>query len=142
MIVRLLDPAPILLDDPVRPSIPPEMRVRKRASTFLYIDDQDLTVGAVICTLCSKFIPTSEKNLFDLTENSFEEDYIVLYSIWSYKKGAGRKLVMEINDYYKNISQKLRIVTMSPNTTMARDFHLRNGAKVLQENEETVNYEY
>jgi ABC-type branched-subunit amino acid transport system permease subunit len=35
-----------------------------------------------------------------------------------------------------------RAVTLSPKTAMARDFHLSNGAKLLQENESTVNFEY
>jgi hypothetical protein len=33
-------------------------------------------------------------------------------------------------------------VTLSPKTDMARKFHLKNGAKIFRENEETVNYEY
>jgi len=35
-----------------------------------------------------------------------------------------------------------RFVTLSPKTEMARRFHLKNGAVVFRENEETVNYEY
>jgi len=31
---------------------------------------------------------------------------------------------------------------MSPKTEMARNFHYKNGARLLQANEETVNYEY
>ena len=36
----------------------------------------------------------------------------------------------------------VRIITMSPKTEMARNFHYKNGARLLQTNEETVNYEY
>jgi hypothetical protein len=35
-----------------------------------------------------------------------------------------------------------RFVTLSPKTEMAKRFHLKNGAIVFRENEETVNYEY
>jgi len=35
-----------------------------------------------------------------------------------------------------------RVITMSPKTERARNFHYKNGASLLQANEETVNYEY
>jgi len=33
-------------------------------------------------------------------------------------------------------------VTLSPKTEMARKFHLKNGARELRENSDTVNYIY
>jgi hypothetical protein len=35
-----------------------------------------------------------------------------------------------------------RLVTLSPLTDMARNFHLKNGAKELQVNETSQNFEY
>ena len=35
-----------------------------------------------------------------------------------------------------------RLITLSPLTDMARNFHLRNGAIELQVNDETQNFEY
>ena len=35
-----------------------------------------------------------------------------------------------------------RLVTLSPLTEMARNFHTKNGAKELQVNEESQNFEY
>ena len=35
-----------------------------------------------------------------------------------------------------------RLVTLSPLTEMARNFHLRNGARELSVNEKTQNFEY
>ena len=35
-----------------------------------------------------------------------------------------------------------RLVTLSPLTDMARNFHLRNGAVELQVNQDTQNFEY
>ena len=35
-----------------------------------------------------------------------------------------------------------RLVTLSPLTDMARNFHIKNGAKELQVNETTQNFEY
>lgn len=84
-------------------------------------------------------IPKTEKDLF-------KKDWgwpstIVLYSVWSYKKGSATKLVLAMIKKIRKESY-CRIITMSPKTDMARNFHLKNGAKLLQENKETVNYEY
>ena len=35
-----------------------------------------------------------------------------------------------------------RLVTLSPLTKMARDFHIRNGAGEISVNEDTQNFEY
>jgi len=35
-----------------------------------------------------------------------------------------------------------RFVTLSPKTDMAHRFHIRNGARMLRENADTINYEY
>ena len=35
-----------------------------------------------------------------------------------------------------------RLVTLSPLTEMAKNFHLRNGAKLVSVNENTQNFEY
>ena len=49
------------------------------------------------------------------------------------------------NDLIKKIKKSNhlnRLVTLSPLTEMATKFHLRNGAKLLQVNESTQNFEY
>ena len=42
----------------------------------------------------------------------------------------------------KRSSHLHRLVTLSPLTDMARNFHLKNGAKELQVNETSQNFEY
>ena len=70
-------------------------------------------------------------------------DNAILYSIWSYRKGAGSKLVREYLEMARVQGSPIkRIVTMSPKTEMARRFHLRNGARELRENINTINYIY
>jgi hypothetical protein len=44
-----------------------------------------------------------------------------------------------IKEQYPSVT---RFVTLSPKTNMARRFHLKNGAIVFRENDDTVNYEY
>ena len=86
------------------------------------------------------FIPINENELFD---EKCVPKIAVFYTIWSYKKGAGKKLILESVDYlYKNCTNIKRFVTLSPQNEMARNFHLKNGAFLLNYNSNTVNYEY
>jgi hypothetical protein len=50
-----------------------------------------------------------------------------------------------VNEVYKMIKESSnlnRLVTLSPLTDMARKFHLKNGAKEVQVNLTTQNFEY
>lgn len=136
MLVQLIRPDPILLEDPVRPHIPPEQRVGHSKEVWLHIEDK--RVDAVLCVRFRSGVPTNEAELW--TDSS--PYTAVLYSVWSYQRGAGRKIVREFLDLYQPIGIVKRIVTLSPKTDMARDFHLKNGAKVLKKNRTTINYEY
>lgn len=133
----------LLLDDPVRPSIPVDIRISKNNKVFYYYDSEtDTAPKAIVCTAVRDFIPISEDDI--VAESSDKTNSVlILYTIWSYTAGAGRSLVFELLDYVKNsLSEIERIVTLSPKTEMARKFHTRNGAVELQENELTINYEY
>ena len=83
MLVQLIRPDPILLDDPVRPHIPPEKRVGRSKEVWLHIEDK--RVDAVLCARFRRGVPTSEAELW--TDSS--PYTAVLYSVWSYQKGAG-----------------------------------------------------
>ena len=138
MLVQLLDPDPILRDDSVRPSISPKRRI-EGGNRCVYAWVENKKICAIVCVTWEFMIPQTEKDLFQ----SYWEwrDKAVLYSVWSYKKGSGSKLVQALVKKIQKEADR-RIITMSPKTDMARDFHLRNGAKVLQVNKTTVNYEY
>ena len=50
-----------------------------------------------------------------------------------------------VNEVYKMIKESHhidRLITLSPLTDMARKFHLKNGAKEVQVNLTTQNFEY
>jgi len=135
MIVQLLQPDPILRDDPVRPSINPWQRIGLSREVLMWLEDRQ--IGAVLCVCFQGTVPTKESELF---ADDKRVDIAVLYSIWSYKPGCGSKLVRAFQDSQPAIVK--RIVTLSPKTEMARQFHEKNGARFLQPNETTVNYEY
>ena len=66
----------------------------------------------------------------------------VAYTVWSKKKGGGKLIVKEVYKKIKKSNHLSRLVTLSPLTEMAAKFHSRNGAKLLQINETTQNFEY
>ena len=66
----------------------------------------------------------------------------IAYTIWSKKKGGGKLIVKEVFKKIKRSNHLNRLVTLSPLTDMATKFHSKNGAKLLQINEQTQNFEY
>ena len=69
-------------------------------------------------------------------------DIAIAYTVWARKKGGGRAIVNEVYKMIKESNHLNRLVTLSPLTDMARNFHLKNGAKELQVNATTQNFEY
>lgn len=129
----------VVKDDPVRPHIPLEQRINEAAEILLLKAGEE--VLAATCMQWLSEIPQSEQDLVDLPK---DKKAAVFYTIWSYSPGAGQKLIKQaadwlLSNYKDNITH---IVTLSPQTEMAKRFHLNNGAKVRRENPTSVNYEY
>jgi hypothetical protein len=128
----------LVKDDPVRPGIPAEKRLGRNAHLFITGDHENPT--AVTCVSYTQAVPTSEDDLFD---DGVRQTVAVFYTIWSYKRGAARGLLIGALDHISRIRPEVkRFVTLSPKTVMAQDFHLGNGAYILRENKTTINYEY
>ena len=129
----------MLNEDPVRPHIPHVDRVGDNKDIFV-LRDPDEQVKAITCVSYQTEIPTKETELFQV---STEPVVAIFYTIWSYAPGAGRTLIFDAVRHIKENKPEIqRYVTLSPRTEMARRFHLRNGAVVLQVNTTSVNYEY
>jgi hypothetical protein len=94
----------------------------------------------MVCVSFHDFVPADVK---DLDKTAQVPTTAIFYTIWSYKSGKGQELLFRavkgIQEQYPSVT---RFVTLSPKTNMARRFHLKNGAIILRENIETVNYEY
>lgn len=126
-----------LLEDPVRPQIPTEQRVGPNRDIFV-LHEED-RVDAITCVSYQNRVPQRENDLFQIGDANIA----VFYTIWSYRQGAGRELILNsVNRIRQDHPSITRFVTLSPKTEMARRFHLRNGALICQENLETINYEY
>ena len=128
----------VIKDDPVRPHIPLEQRVNNLAEILLLKAGEEIL--AATCMQFTKDIPEDEQDLIDLAESN---DVAVFYTIWSYKPGAGRRLIAQARAWIQhNRSYIKNFVTLSPPTDMARVFHLKNGAEIFRVNPDTVNYLY
>lgn len=125
-------------DDPVRPEIPKEYRVENnRFIATLVEENQPLSM---VCVSLHDFVP---KTVGDLDRTCTEPTTAVFYTIWSYRPGAGQRLLTTVLPALKQQYPTVNtFVTLSPKTELARRFHLKNGAFILQENEDTVNYCY
>jgi len=127
-----------LQDDPVRPHIPHTNRVGQNRDIFVI--EESGQPQAITCVVYADHVPEDEQDLF-LAEG--EPVVAVFYTIWSYQSGAGRQLILDAVDYIREHLPSIgRFVTLSPKTDMAYRFHTKNGAQVLRENTNTVNYEY
>jgi hypothetical protein len=125
-------------DDPVRGHIPIDSRLGVGRDVFVSTKDDQVT--AVTCVSYQRSVPEDENQLFETVDTP---DVVVFYTIWSYASGAGRQLIFDAVQHIQQHQPTVRrFVTLSPQTDMARRFHLKNGAVVFRENPTSVNYEY
>ena len=104
-----------------------------------------------MCFAYTNIIPRSVDELEKLSTDAFLQSAMrdqkggqiaVAYTVWSKKKGGGKLIVKEVFKKIKKSNHLNRLVTLSPLTEMATFFHQRNGAKLVQVNKETQNFEY
>ena len=138
VINSIIDPfIQLVQDDPVRPHIPLEFRVGNNNQIFVLLEEEP---EAVVCVAYKDYIPVDENQLMYASE---VPTTAIFYTIWSYKKGAGRKLIQEVKKHIQTEKPEIaKFITLSPKTEMARTFHLKNGASIFQENETSINYDY
>jgi hypothetical protein len=128
----------VIKDDPVRPHIPLDQRINDAAEILILKAGEE-----ILAATCMQWLSEIPENENDLVEMGHTKDVAVFYTIWSYSPGAGASLLQEAAKWLKSEFKDLKaIVTLSPQTEMARKFHHKNGAKTLRENETSVNYEY
>ena len=130
-------------EDPVRPELSLEWRKDFGRQIFgLKYEDN---IEGIVCVAYTNDIPQSVRELELMSENaSMKQDSntAVAYTVWSRKRGAGREIIHKLLEHVKNDTKIKRVVTLSPLTPMATHFHIRNGAKLIQHNPDTQNFEY
>ena len=136
-------------EDPVRPEL--DNKFRTGYGRKIYGVKYKREIHAVMCFAYTNKIPTSVEELEKLSIDAFLQSALrdqnigkiaIAYTVWSKKKGGGKLIVKEVFKKIKKSNHLNRLITLSPLTEMASKFHTRNGAKLVQVNETTQNFEY
>ena len=136
-------------DDPVRPEL--DIKFRTSYGRKIFGVKYKNEICAIMCFGFTNEIPKTVKDLDLMTKDAYLQSALraqkvgkiaIAYTVWSKKKGGGKLIVKEVFKKIKKSNHLNRLVTLSPLTDMARNFHLRNGAVELQVNKETQNFEY
>ena len=135
--------------DPVRPEL--DNKFRTGYGRKIFGVEYQGEIHAVMCFAYTNEIPKSVEELEKLSTDAFLQTAMrdqsggkiaIAYTVWSKKKGGGKLIVKEVFKNIKKSNHLNRLVTLSPLTEMATNFHERNGAKLIQINETTQNFEY
>ena len=136
-------------EDPVRPELNNEFRTGFGRKIFGVKYKGE--IYAVMCFAYTNEIPKSVNELEKLSTDAFLQSAMrdqsggqiaIAYTVWSKKKGGGKLIVKEVFKKIKKSNHLNRLITLSPLTEMATKFHSNNGAKLIQINETTQNFEY
>ena len=136
-------------EDPVRPEL--TNRFRTSYGRKIYGVKYKKEICAIICFGFTNDVPKTIEELDLMTKDAYLQSALrdqrvgqiaVAYTVWSKKKGGGKLIVKEVFKKIKKSNHLNRLVTLSPLTNMARNFHLNNGGFELQVNETTQNFEY
>ena len=136
-------------EDPVRPELDNDFRTGYGRKIFGVKYKKE--IHAVMCFAYTNQIPTSVDELEKMSTDAFLQSTMrgqnvgkiaIAYTVWSKKKGGGKLIVKEVYKKIKKSNHLNRLVTLSPLTEMASKFHTRNGAKLIQVNKTTQNFEY
>jgi len=136
-------------EDPVRPQLDNNFRTSfgRKIYGVKYQDE----IHAVMCFAYTNKVPKSVDELDKFSHDAFLQSAMrdqnvgqiaIAYTVWSKKKGGGKLIVKEVFKEIKKSNHLNRLVTLTPLTEMATKFHTNNGAKLLQVNQETQNFEY
>ena len=136
-------------EDPVRPELDNDFRTS--FGRKIYGVKYKKEIHAVMCFAFTNKVPKDVVQLDKFSHDAFLQStqrgqnvgqIAIAYTVWSKKKGGGKLIVKEVFKKIKKSNHLNRLVTLSPLTEMATKFHTRNGAKLLQVNETTQNFEY
>ena len=127
-------------DDPVRPELDNEFRTSRGRKIFGLKYNNE--IEGVACLAFTNELPATVKELDLMSVEAKNSQIAIAYTLWSLKKGAGKKIMKELLKYIKEHNNIDSIMTLSPLTPIATHYHIRNGAKLIKINPTTQNFEY
>ena len=130
-------------EDPVRPELTLGFRIMQGRKIFgLKYNDE---IEAIVCVAFCPEVPYTVREMDYMSQAANQDgqrgEIVVAYTVWSRKRGAGKEIIKKLGEW-SDTQNFSRLVTLSPLTTMATHFHIRNGAKQIHINNETQNFEY
>tara|TARA_X000000950_G_C13633368_1_gene544479 strand:- start:54 stop:731 length:678 start_codon:yes stop_codon:yes gene_type:complete len=137
-------------EDPVRPEL--DLQFRQSYGRKIYgLRDHVGEISAIMCFAFTNEVPKTVEEMEQMSYDAalqsvhragVQGSIAIAYTVWAKKKGGGRAIVNEVYKMVKKSNHLNRLVTLSPLTDMARNFHIKNGAKELQVNKTSQNFEY
>ena len=127
-------------DDPIRPDLSNEFRTSNGRKIFGLKFNEE--IEGVVCIAFTNEIPSTIKELELMSTDEDNGKIAIAYTLWSLKKGAGKKIMKELLRYMKKKNFFDSVMTLSPLTPMATHYHIRNGAKLIKINPTSQNFEY
>ena len=137
-------------EDPVRPEL--SLEFRQAYGRKIYgIKDAEGDIAAVMCFAFTHNIPKSVEEMDTMSKDAalqathrggLQGSIAIAYTVWAKKKGGGKHMVNEVYKMIKQSNHLNRLVTLSPITDIATKLHAKNGAKQVQVNLTTQNFEY
>ena len=136
-------------EDPVRPEL--DVSFRTSNGRKIYGVKYKKEIHAVMCFAFTNKVPKNVEELDKFSQDAHLQSTLrgqnvgqiaIAYTVWSKKKGGGKLIVNEVFKKIKKSNHLNRLITLSPLTEMATKFHSKNGAKLLQVNENSQNFEY
>ena len=136
-------------EDPIRPELDNSFRTSYGRKIFGVKYKKEIC--AIMCFGFVNEIPKTIEELDLMSKDAHLQSALrdrnvgkiaIAYTVWSKKKGGGKLIVKEVFKKIKKSNHLNRLVTLSPLTDMARNFHLRNGAFELQVNKSSQHFEY
>ena len=137
-------------EDPVRPEL--DLAFRQAYGRKIFgLKDEEGDICAIMCFAFTNEVPKTVEEMDRMSKDAamqavhragVQGNIAIAYTVWAKKRGGGKHMVNEVYKMVKKSGHLNRLVTLSPLTEMARKFHIKNGAKELQVNEDTQNFEY
>ena len=136
-------------EDPVRPEL--DNVFRRSYGRKIYGVKYLGEIHAIMCFAYTNEVPKNVNELDKFSHDAFLQSaqrdqnvgqIAIAYTVWSKKKGGGKLIVNEVFKKIKKSHHLNRLITLSPLTDMATRFHTSNGAKLIQVNDTTQNFEY
>ena len=126
-------------EDPVRPELSLEFRLNEGREIYA-LRERGEEYGAFICVAYTNAVPANNADLESMSEVGGK--IAVPYTVWSTKRGFGKEIIKKVLQLSSESDNIIRVVTLSPQTDMARRFHLKNGAVEVRQNLTSTNFEY